>query len=165
MNYLWGSRLLIIAFLVSFPVLAQTDATPSGCPVTFLKLDPGAVSSLGVRVKNLSGKTITGMTFNVALADATEHWKWLHWNFDDTRPLREFGWNKRVKPQAAKTLSWFAGDIYFDHGGGGALVLTSVLFDDGSLWEDPPGRTSCMALWNNSHKKGFSRPVVLPLRQ
>jgi hypothetical protein len=49
----------------------------------FLHFDPSTVS---VWVRNVSGKKIVGLTLNAALADATEHWKWYHWNFDDARP-------------------------------------------------------------------------------
>jgi hypothetical protein len=127
-----------------------------------LRFNPSAVN---VRIRNASGKNIVGLVFNTALADATEHWKWLHWNFDDTRPIRDFGWNKLIKEGAAKTLSWDRADIDFEHGGGGAFVLTSVLFEDGSIWEESHDNASCKYVWYNSHKKSFVRPVQLPYRQ
>jgi hypothetical protein len=118
-----------------------------------------------VRVKNTSGKPIVGLVFNAALSDATEHWLWLHWDFDINRPIRDFGWNKLIKPDAAKTLSWDRADLDFSHGGGGAFVLTSVLFADGSTWEEAPGSASCRHVWLNNHKKTFVRPVQLPFRE
>jgi hypothetical protein len=127
-----------------------------------LHFDPSGVS---VRIKNVSGKNIVGLVFNAALADATEHWRWYHWDFDDGRPIREFGWNKMIKDGAAKKLSWYRADIDFEHGGGGAFVLTSVLFEDGSVWEEPNDSASCKYVWYNSHKKSFVRPVALPFRQ
>jgi hypothetical protein len=147
-------------------VRAQTQAQGASarvtCPVEFVHFDPSGVS---VRVRNVSAKKIVGLTFNAALADATEHWKWYHWNFDDGRPIREFGWNKLIKEGAAKTLSWDRADIDFEHGGGGAFVLTSTLFEDGSIWEEEPASASCKYVWYNHHKKSFVRPVELPLRQ
>ncbi len=141
---------------------AASAAVPSACPVEFVHFDPAGVS---VRIKNVSGKKIVGLTFNAALADATEHWRWYHWNFDDTRPIRGFNWNKGIKLGASKTLSWSREDIDFEHGGGGAFVLTSALFEDGSIWEESPDGASCKYVWYNSHKKSFVRPVLLPLRQ
>jgi hypothetical protein len=141
---------------------AQQSAAAASCPVEFVHFDPSGVS---VRVRNVSGKKIVGLTFNAALADATEHWKWYHWNFDDSRPIREFGWNKLIKENSAKTLSWYREDIDFEHGGGGAFVLTSALFDDGSIWEAPASSASCKYVWYNNHKKSFVRPVELPFRQ
>jgi hypothetical protein len=120
-------------------------------------------SGVSVRIRNISGKKIVGLVFKAALADATEHWKWYHWDFDDARPIRDFGWNETIKVGAAKTLSWSWSNLDFEHGGGGAFVLTSALFDDGSIWQEPGGSTSCMCLWYNSHKKGgLIRPVQLP---
>jgi hypothetical protein len=162
----WIFALVLAASILPLPVLAQSGAAPSGCPLAFLKFTPaGDFSGLSIRVKNVSGKKISGITFNAALADATEHWKWLHWNLDDTKPLRDFGWNKEINPDASKTLSWDRSSLDFEHGGGGAFVLISVLFSDGSIWEDPPSRDTCTQLWFNNHKKGFSKPVVLPFRQ
>ena len=134
----------------------------SNCPIEFERFNPSGVS---VRIRNISGKKIVGLVFNAALADATEHWKWYHWFFDDNRPVRNFGWNKPIKDGAAKTLSWSWSDLDFEHGGGGAFVLSSALFDDGSIWELSSGSTSCMCAWYNNHKKaGFVRPVELPVR-
>jgi hypothetical protein len=141
---------------------APSTGAPASCPIEFRHFDPSGVS---VRIKNVSGKKVVGLTFNAALADATEHWKWYHWGFDDTRPIREFGWNKLIKDGASKTLSWYRADIDFEHGGGGAFVLTSALFEDGSIWEEAPDGASCKYVWYNSHKKSFVRPVLLPLRQ
>jgi hypothetical protein len=144
---------------------AQTTTSnlgaPAGCPVEFLKFDPGGVS---MRIRNVSGKRIVGLVFNVALADATEHWRWYHWDFDDSRPIREFGWNRLIKEGASKNLPWDRADINFEHGAGGAFVLTSVLFEDGSLWEEQD-QASCKYVWYNSHKKSFARPVQLPFRE
>jgi hypothetical protein len=113
----------------------------------------------------VSDKKIVGLVFNVALSGATEHWIWLHWYFDANRPIRDFGWHKVIKADAAKTLSWDRADIDFEHGGGGAFVLTSVLFEDGSTWEESRDAASCKYVWSNSHKKAFVRPVQLPFRQ
>jgi hypothetical protein len=121
-------------------------------------------SGVSVRVKNVSGKNIVGVVFNAALADATEHWILLHYDFDGNRPIREFGWNKLIKDSAAKTLSWKRAEIDFEHGGGGAFVLTSVLFEDGSSWEESKDTASCKYIWLNTHKKTLIRPVQLPFR-
>jgi hypothetical protein len=162
MKCLWISCLLIVTFSLPLTVHAQAVAPPSNCPVSFVKFNP---SGLSIRVKNESGKKIVGMNFYAALADATEHWKWLHWDFDVTRPLREFGWTKEVKPGAVKTLSWQASNLNFEYGGGGAFVLTSVLFEDGSSWEEPSNRASCAEYWYNNHKKGLTKHPDLPIRQ
>ena len=152
---------LVAMLLLPLAVMAQTNTAPAACPVTFVRFDPSAIST---RIQNTSGKTIVGLTFYAALADAKENWKWYHYDFDDSRPLREFGWNKEIKPMASKSLSWGA-DLDFEHGGGGAFVLTSVLFSVGTSWEETPSGASCKVLWFNSHKKSFARPVVLPARQ
>jgi len=162
MKWTWVSRLAIAAFLLPLPVLAQTTAAASSCPLNLLRFDP---SDVNLRVQNASGKTIVGLSFYAALADATEHWKWYHYDFDDSRPLREFGWNKEIRNGASKTLSWPRNDLDFEHGGGGAFVLTSVLFADGSSWEEAADRASCSALWYNSHKKNFTKAIVLPPRR
>ena len=151
--------LVLIAF--TSPLLSQTNPPSPTCPVNFLKLNPDAVST---RIQNTSGKTIVGLTFYAALADATEHWKWVHYDLDDSRPLREFGWNKQIKPGESKTLSWDRANLDFEHGGGGALLLTSVLYQDGSAWEERPDQATCKAVWYNSHKKSFTRPIELPRR-
>jgi len=137
-------------------------ASANACPVQFLHFNPSGVS---VRVQNTSGKKIVGLVFNAALADATEHWKWYHWDFDDARPIRDFGWNKVIKNGDTKSLSWNFADLDFEHGGGGAFVLTSALFEDGSTWEESRDGASCKFVWYNSHKKSFARPVLLPFRQ
>jgi len=84
---------------------------------------------------------------------------------DAGRPIREFGWNKLIKPGEKKKLSWYHADLDFQHGGGGAFVLTSVLFQDGSVWEEANDSASCKYVWYNSHKKAFVRPVQLPFRE
>jgi hypothetical protein len=157
----------IPVIFVLAPLAHAQNSTPSApapvaCPIEFVHFDPSGVS---VRIRNVSGKKIVGLTFDAALADATEHWKWYHWYFDDSRPIREFGWNKTINEGAVKTLSWHSADIDFEHGGGGAFVLTSALFEDGSMWEEPAVGASCKYVWYNSHKKSFVRPVQLPLRQ
>jgi hypothetical protein len=142
-------------------VAPSGSSTSWSCPVQFLKFNPLGVS---VKVRNVGNKVIVGLVFNAALADAAEHWKWLHWDFDDHRPLRNFGWNKPVKVGEIKNLSWDRADLDFEHGGGGAFVLTSVLFDDGSRWEETGDEASCKYVWINHHKKFFANPVVLPFR-
>lgn len=161
----WVSRFVAAALVFSPLTHAQNTASspraPAGCPVQFLSFNPSGVT---VRIRNVSGKRIIGLVFNAALADAAEHWKWFHWDLDQTRPLRDFGWNKSIKVAAAKRLSWSA-DIDFEHGGGGAFVLTSALFEDGSRWEEAGDSASCKYVWYNSHKKSFVRPVQLPRRE
>jgi len=161
----WVCGLVAAVLLSSTFAHGQTKASgptvPATCPIQFERFNPS--SGVSVRIRNTSGKRIVGLVFNAALADATEHWKWYHWDFDDARPVRDFGWNKTIKEGAAKTLSWSWTNLDFQHGGGGAFVLTSALFDDGSVWEESGGRTSCMCLWSNSNKKGgLVRPVQLP---
>jgi hypothetical protein len=170
-RFIDSTRSLVFRFVLTVLVMsplarAQSSASsspvPTACPVEFVHFNPSGVS---VRIKNVSSKKIVGLVFNAALADATENWKWYHWNFDDTRPIREFGWNKLIKEGASKTLSWYREDLDFEHGGGGAFVLTSVLFEDGSVWEEPGDSASCKYVWYNNHKKSFVRPVQLPFRQ
>lgn len=162
----WILRLAIAALLFSPIAHAQNTASsptgPPACPVQFVRFNPSGVS---VRIKDISGKKIVGLVFNAALADATENWKWYHWGFDETRPIREFGWNKLINEGASKTLSWYREDLDFEHRGGGAFVLTSALFEDGSVWEEPHDSASCKYVWYNNHKKSFVRPVLLPFRQ
>jgi len=90
------------AFVAAPPATAQRPATDptaaASCPVEFLNFNPGGVT---VRIKNVSSKAIVGLVFNAALADAAEHWKWLHWDYDDGRPIQAFGWNKTIKAGAA----------------------------------------------------------------
>jgi len=158
------SGLVILSFVLSPPSLAQsapTPSAPSACPVQFLHFDPNGVST---RIRNVSGRKIVGLVFNAAVADATEHWKWLHWNFDDARPVQNFGWNKPIKTGETKKLSWDRVDFDFEHGGGGAFVLTSVLFEDGSSWEEADDQASCKYVWFHNHKKFFAKPVQLPFR-
>jgi hypothetical protein len=157
----------VLAALVYCPVVhAQTTpsgpSAPAACPVEFLSFDPSAVS---VKIRNVSGKKVVGLVFNAALADATEHWKWYHWDFDEGRPIREFGWNKLIKEGQSKKLTWDRANIDFEHGGGGAFVLTSVLFEDGSAWEEANDGASCKYVWFNRHKKTFAKPIQLPFRQ
>ena len=138
------AAVFIMLFLLSARWADAQTASPgstsqAGCPVQFIRFNPSGVS---VRVKNISGKPIVGLVFNAAIADAAEHWFWLHWYFDVNRPIREFGWNKVIKADAAKTLSWDRADVDFEHGGG-AFVLTNVLFDDGSSWEESKDNASC----------------------
>ena len=159
-----ASRLVILFFVLSPPALGQSAAPPSAssaCPVQFLHFDPDGVSA---RIRNVSGRKIVGLVFNAAVADATEHWKWLHWNFDDARPVQNFGWNKPIKAGEIKRLSWDRVDLDFEHGGGGAFVLTSVLFEDGSSWEEADDQASCKYVWFHNHKKFFAKPVQLPFR-
>jgi len=112
------------------------------------------------------------MTFNAAVADATERWAWI----PQGNRIAEFDWNRELKQDQSKTLSWFLISsynemLYFnqpyyqEHGSGGGLVLTKVLFADGTSWEDLPNSESCMGLWYNPHKKAFVKPIELPLRQ
>jgi len=164
-------RFCVFLFFIAaagFSSLAQAQSagsSPGGaanCPVQLLNFDPSAVN---VKIRNTSGKAIVGLVFNAALADATEHWIWLHWDFDPGRPIREFGWNKLIKPGEKKKLSWDSAYLDFQHGGGGAFVLTSVLFQDGSIWEERNDSSSCKYVWYNSHKKAFVRPVQLPFRE
>ena len=157
-----ASWVVILFFVLSPRAFAQSAApTLSICPVQFLHFDPDGVST---RIRNVSGKQIVSLVFNAAVADATEHWKWLHWNFDDARPIQNFGWNKPIKVGETKKLSWDRVDLDFEHGGGGAFVLTSVLFEDGSSWEEANDRASCKYVWFHNHKKFFAKPVQLPFR-
>lgn len=152
------------------PILARSQAlqsnsnAPTACPVEILSFNPSGVT---VHIKNTSGKSIVGLVFNAAISDATEHWKWVHWDFDDGRPLRDFGWDKAIKRGATKRLTWYRGwgaYLDFDHIGGGAFVLTSVLFDDGSRWQEVTDGDSCKYVWYK-HKRSLFRPIELPPRQ
>ncbi len=164
----WVLRSLVTLFALSGIVqvvqaqtaLSNTAAAGPGCPVELMQFKPSGVH---IHVKNVSGKNIVGMVFNAALSDATERWIWLHWNFDQTRPIREFGWNRVIKDGETKKLSWWA-DVEFHHGGGAALVLTSVLFEDGFSWEEGMDGSSCKGVWYNNHKKGFAKSIALPPR-
>jgi len=173
-NISWISFSALVLTILLIPSAAQGQQVASGssaanaCPVQVLRVNPSSTllaDGVNVQVKNTSGKTVIGLMFNAALADATEHWKWLHWDFDDSRPIEEFGWNKKIKNGSKSRLSWPSRDLDFEHGGGGALVLTRVLFEDGSVWQEAPDHASCKALWHNYHKKGLTRPVELPFRE
>jgi predicted RNA-binding protein with TRAM domain len=159
-------RLLIPVLAFSCVAVTQTSspapAQAGGCPIELQELH---VSNINIHVRNTSGKNIVGLVFNVAFSDATERWRWLHWNYDLSRPLQEFGWNKPVKEGETKKLSWNYIDLEHEHGGGVALVLTSVLFTDGTSWEEEIDRATCKAVWYHNHKKGFTRPVELPPRE
>ncbi|HEY7402574.1 MAG TPA: hypothetical protein VIB39_03565 [Candidatus Angelobacter sp.] len=162
MNRRWFVAAMIAIFVFSVPVHAQAgpSGAQQGCAVELSNLH---VDSLSVRLKNTSGKKIVGLVFNVAFADATERWRWLHWEYDLNRPMQEFGWNKPIGQGESKKLQW-GFDFDHEHGGGVALALTSILYADGTSWEDAPDSTSCMQIWYHRHKKGFTKPVFLPLR-
>jgi hypothetical protein len=153
---------LLSAPLADAQAVSPGSTPPAACPVQFVRFNPSGVT---VRVRNISGKPIVGLVFNAAIADAAEHWIWLHWYFDVNRPIREFGWNRVIKADAAKTLSWDRADVDFEHGGGGAFVLTSVLFEDGTSWEESKDNASCKYVWYHSHKKNLVKPVRLPFRE
>ena len=80
------SRVLIPVVFVSLPAFSQDTlpATNANCPLALLHFNSSGVS---VRIENTSGKAIVGLVFKVALSDATEHWKWVHWNFDEHEGL------------------------------------------------------------------------------
>src|SRR5579864_1781075 len=165
----WIAAVLIV--VLAFPICAggqssSTAAATLACGVALseLHVSERGYHPLSIQIKNMSGKRIVGLVFNAALSDATERWKWLHWNYDLTRPLQDIGWNKPVKEGESKKLSWDY-DLEREHGGGVALVLTSVLFADGTRWEEDIDSTTCKQIWYNSHKKGFTRPVELPRRE
>ena len=124
---------LCFVCVCALPAGARTEHGIQPVSARSLSRSTPAVRPFGVsvRIKNVSGKRIVGLVFNAALADATEHWKWLRWDFDQSRPVREFGWNKLIKNGDVKKLSWYRADIDFEHGGG-AFVLTSALSEDGS---------------------------------
>jgi hypothetical protein len=168
MSEKWVSCFLLA--ILTCPILARSQTSqsnstaPTACPIEILSFDPSGVT---VHIRNTSGKTIVGLVFNAAISDATEHWKWVHWDFDDSRPLRDFGWDKAIKQGATKRLTWDRGwgaYLDFEHIGGGAFVLTSVLFDDGSRWQEMTDGDSCKCLWYK-HKKSSFRPIELPPRQ
>jgi hypothetical protein len=168
MNEKWISCFLLAIF--TCPTLARTQTSqssstaPMACPIEIRYFDPSGVT---VHIRNTSGKTIVGLIFNAAISDATEHWKWVHWDFDNSRPLRDFGWDKAIKQGANKRLTWDRGwgsYLDFEHIGGGAFVLTSVLFDDGSRWQEITNGDSCKSVWYK-HKRSLFRPIELPPRQ
>ncbi len=147
-------------------VLAHAGAGASSCnrhalPVhlDWVKVD----YQLRTRVENVSGKKIAGITFNAAIADATERWHWMYGGYDPSRPLQEWGWNKPIKVGEGKNLWWYGG-LDYPHDGGGLLLPTTVLFADGSSWVAAENDTSCGAIWVNSHRKALLKPVDLPLR-
>ncbi len=161
----------ILVVILAFPIFAGAQnsspaAAPSACGVELseLHVSERGYHPLSIQIRNMSGKRIVGLVFNAALSDATERWKWLHWNYDLTRPLQDIGWNKSIKEGESKKLSWDY-DLERDHGGGVALVLTSVLFADGTRWEEDIDRATCKQVWYHNHKKGFTRPVELPRRE
>ena len=153
----------LAVFMISASARPQTvqpsPVGPLACPTEILSFDPSGVS---VRIRNTSGKTIVGLVFNAALSNATEQWKWFHWDFDENRPVRDFGWNKKIKDGQTKRMSWSA-SLDFEHSGGGAFVLTSVLFEDGSDWQERADGSSCRSLWFK-HKKAAFKPIRLPPR-
>lgn len=165
----------ILAFLLQLPIHSQTTVPSASCPVTFVKIGRPDYSNrwnISTRVRNTSGKKIVGIIFNAAVADATERWVWI----PEGNRIAEFDWNRELNPDQSKTLSWYLisnynetlyfNQLYYhEHSSGGSVVLTRVLFADGSSWEDLPNRESCMGLWYNPHKKTFVKPVQLPPRQ
>jgi hypothetical protein len=151
------ARILLALSLFAAPALHAQN--PQNCPVQPVKFNPDGLS---VRIQNTSGKTIVGMTWYAAVADATEHWNWIFWNVPGPLRLREFNWNKEIKPNAKKTLGWYYTDLDFRHASGGAFILGSVLFDDGTRWQENPHEHVCQAVWLNSNKKKFTRPEDLP---
>jgi hypothetical protein len=164
----WIVGTVIAVFAFSLVASGQTTpgASPSTCGVELTELHVAEIGyhTLSIHIRNTSGKRIVGLVFNAALSDATERWKWLHWNYDLTRPLQDIGWNKPVKDGESKKLSWNY-DLEREHGGGVALVLTSVLFADGTRWEEDVDSATCKEIWYNNHKKGLTRPVQLPRRE
>jgi hypothetical protein len=116
---------------------AQTPApeipAASACPILLGNLH---VNTLSIRIRNTSGKKIVGLVFNSAMADAAEHWIWLRGTFAFSARLREFGWNKPIREGESKNLSWPLVNLEHEHSGGVALVLTSILFADGSAWDE-----------------------------
>jgi hypothetical protein len=155
-----GTTITILVCSMLASAQSAPAAAPAVCPVELANLH---VSDLSIHLKNTSGKRVVGLVFNVALSDATERWKWLHWDYDLNRPLQEFGWNKEIKAGEAKKLSW-NWNFDHEHNGGVALVLTSVLFADGTRWEEQPDNASCKQIWSNKHKKGFTTEPQLPPR-
>jgi len=71
----------------------------------------------------------------------------------------------RSAPTAAAEASRTSANIDFEHGGGGAFVLTSALFSDGSVWQETQDGASCKYVWFNRHKKSMVKPVQLPFRE
>src|ERR1700678_3445627 len=78
-KWIWVSFIAIVALCAPLRAVAQADSASSSCPVTILKFDASGFNGVSVRVRNVSAKKVVGLTFNAALADATEHWNWLGW--------------------------------------------------------------------------------------
>lgn len=150
------TRFLLLSALLAAPGFAQP---PQPCPVKPVHFNPDGLS---IRIENTSGKQIVGMTWFAAIADATEHWNWIFWDTPGPLRLREFNWNKEINAGAKKTLSWDFISLDFRHASGGAFMLGSVLFSDGSRWEENPRDHACQAVWLNSNKKTLTRPEDLP---
>src|SRR5437879_13172073 len=95
MGWSWVARIAVSALLLCPVACAQTTASnrgaPAGCPVEFLKLDPGGVNT---RIRNVSGKTIVGLVLNEDLDDGTEQWKGYATALDDRRPRIDMGSNR-----------------------------------------------------------------------
>lgn len=155
-----GGMIAVLGLSIAMQAQTGAAAAQQGCGV---ELTDFHVSNLSVHLKNTSGKKIVGLVFNVAFADATERWKWLHWDYDLNRPMQEFGWNKPIGEGESKKLRWDF-DFDYEHGGGVALVLTSVLYADGTNWEESTDGATCRQIWYHHHKKGFTRPIQLPVR-
>lgn len=171
------SRFAVIALL--FPLFAHSQSTPAKpaamptCPVEFLQVNPKGVN---IHVKNVTGKKIVGLQFYAAVANATETWRWVQWgpldawtgnrhalaDLSSKEKRRSFNWNRTVEAGATKKLSWDNVDLYWDRSGGGVFVLNSVLFEDGSTWDEVPFASTCKIAWVNNHKKAFVRPIELP---
>jgi hypothetical protein len=77
---------------------------------------------------------------------------------------RQFGWNNTIDANQTKTLHWNQGNLDFEHVGGGAFVLTSMLFEDGSGWDELADSSSCKIVWRKGHTRVFTRPIELPAR-
>ncbi len=112
---------------------AESDAA-SSCPLVIHQFRPWEIRA---HVENTSGKTIVGLTFYVALADATEHWKWLHYNFDDSRPLHGSVWNKPLGPGAEMTLRWNRDLLILDQSAGSRLSPLPVEISFNMCWTGP----------------------------
>jgi hypothetical protein len=116
------SFFFVATFVFVAVAQSQSPQPNAACPVEILSFAPAGVS---IHIRNTSGKAIVGLVFNAAVA--TEHWKWFHWDFDDTRPVRDFGWNKAIKPGAAKRLSWYWAATWILSRSAEALLCSPVL--------------------------------------
>jgi hypothetical protein len=168
------SGLTVLVFWLPSSIHPQANMLPSSCPITFVKVsrpDYANRWNISTRVRNASGKKIVGMIFNSAVADAAEQWAWI----PEGNRIAELDWNRELNPGQSKTLSWylmsnlnetlyFNQPYYHQHGSGGTIVLTRVLYGDGSSWENSPDLRSCMGLWYSPHKKSFVKPIQLPNR-